>query len=172
MKFSSPAFFIASFLIQFACSTREEIYTPCLQANITSSNGYTGTAFGYVIVCFDQDTSETSGELMMRVEGLTPNITDGGVHIYSGMGCGSSEEQGGHWWNAATSTDPWFENPAPGTRYEADTYGVGSTQFNFDNGFFLDVTEGKPIVIHESHTLGYGRIACGILEKVQGYIEN
>lgn len=138
----------------------------CLQAEMQPSNGNSfPDAEGTVRVCFTQELSETSGELRMGVDGLQPNIQDGGVHIHVGTSCDDAASQGPHYFN---EVDPWFNAPsaiAPtGTSYSTDTSGRGSADFLFDQGFGFNDTVGRVVVVHESFESGFSRIACGVLE--------
>ena len=135
--------------------------------------GIVGAGFddieGHVTVCFDGALSDTSGNLVMSVDGLEEKIRDGGVHIHSGTSCAN---QGGHYFlgfPGATANDPWFnaknKDIAPkGTSYTTDSDGAGSADFQFDQGIGYDDTVGKVIVIHQSFDGGYSRIGCGVLE--------
>ena len=139
----------------------------CLEASMSAIGS--GDIGGYVTVCFGGQLSDDSGTLVMRVEGLSSSIQDGGVHIHEGTSCAA---RGGHYYD---TIDPWLkpfpENQIPmiapsGTGYKTNANGVGRANFKFDQGIGYAGTVEKVVVIHDSDSLGYDQIACGILYKV------
>ena len=141
----------------------------CLEASMSKLRPFDDSISGYVTVCFGGQLSDNSGTLVMRVEGLPYSIQDGGVHIHEGTSCAA---RGGHYYD---TIDPWLkpfpENQIPmiapsGTGYKTNANGVGRANFKFDQGYGYDLTVGKVVVIHNSNSGGYVKIACGVLEEV------
>ena len=95
------------------------------------------------------------------------------VCVRTGTSCTDATTQGGHYFNAATTGDPWFNavNAAiapTGAGYTTDSSGTGRAEFQFDQGYGYEDTVGKVIVVHDTVTsLGgtYDRIACGVLAE-------
>jgi hypothetical protein len=77
-----------------------------------------------------------------------------GVHVHKGTGCGSKEEQGGHYFTG--DTDPWKT-----IRYQ-NTDTNGNAKFEFIINSAATSIDGKAFVIHNN---AGGRVACGILKK-------
>ena len=128
---------------------------------------------GEVRVCFDGDISPNSGTLNMdAVTGLNKGISDGGVHVHSGVGCESILTQGGHYFKDGDggiydNGDPWYNavsQIAPtGAKYTTDAKGRGSASFKFDMGNSFAQTVGRVVILHDSYAGKYARIACGVL---------
>ena len=101
--------------------------------------------------------SGVASKLEANINDQTGSCTAGngcGVHIHKGTGCGSKDDQGGHYFIG--TNDPWKT-----IRYhETDSNGDTSFVFSAQNS---TATEGKPFIIHNN---AGGRVSCGILKAM------
>ena len=76
-----------------------------------------------------------------------------GVHVHSGDSCKNSTTQGGHFYDASLSPDPWSD-----VQYYTNTDGAGDF-FDLVHSEETDNT-GQPFVVHNK---AGSRVACGVL---------